>query len=81
MENHKPTQNQRVLDYIKEFGSITQLEAYRDLGVVRLPSRIHELRKQGYNIVSERETVKNRYGETCHPKRYSIKEATNEQAD
>lgn len=25
MENHKPTQNQRVLDYIREFGSITQL--------------------------------------------------------
>lgn len=23
----------------------------------------------------------NRYGETCHPKRYSIKEATDEQAD
>ena len=61
MENHKPTQNQRVLDYIKEFGSITQLEALRDLGVMRLASRISDLRRQGYNIVSERETVKNRY--------------------
>lgn len=73
MENHKPTQNQRILDYIKEFGSITQLEALRDLGVMRLASRISDLRRQGYNIVSERETVLNRYGETCHPKRYSIK--------
>ena len=73
--NHKPTQNQRVLDYIKEFGSITQLEALRDLGVMRLASRISDLRRQGYNIVSERETVKNRYGENCYPKRYMIKEA------
>ena len=75
MENHKPTQNQRILDYIKEFGSITQLEALRDLGVMRLASRISDLRRQGYNIVSERETVKNRFGEDCHPKRYSLKEA------
>lgn len=81
MENHKPTQNQRILDYIRDFGSITQLEALRDLGVMRLASRISDLRRKGYNIVSERETVKNRYGETCHPKRYSIKEATDEQAD
>lgn len=81
MENHKPTQNQRILDYINQFGSITQLEALRDLGVMRLASRISDLRRQGYNIVSERETVKNRFGEDCHPKRYSIKEATDEQAD
>lgn len=75
--NHKPTQNQRVLDYIKEFGSITQLEALRDLGVMRLASRISDLRRQGYNIVSQRETVQNRYGENCYPKRYSIKEEKN----
>lgn len=75
--NHKPTQNQRVLDYIKEFGSITQLEALRDLGVMRLASRISDLRRQGYNIVSERETVQNRYGENCYHKRYRIKEEKN----
>ena len=74
----KPTQNERILAYIKEFGSITQLEALRDPGVMRLASRISDLRRQGYNIVSERETVKNRYGENCYPKRYSIKEATDD---
>lgn len=75
MENSKPTQNQRILDYIKQFGSITQLEALRDLGVMRLASRISDLRKQGYPIVSERITVKNRFGEECYPKRYRLKEA------
>lgn len=79
--NHKPTQNQRVLDYIKEFGSITQLEALRDLGVMRLASRISDLRRQGYNIVSQRETVQNRYEEDCKIKRYYLEEKTDEQAD
>lgn len=34
----KKTQADRVLDYIKQFGSITTLEAFRDLGVTRLSS-------------------------------------------
>ena len=68
----KPTQNERILDYISEFGSITQLEALRDLGVMRLASRISDLRKQGYVIISEIEPVKNRYGETCRIKRYKF---------
>lgn len=68
---HRPTQNQRILDYIAEFGSITQFEALRDLGVMRLASRVSDLRKLGYPITSTIEPVKNRFGETCHIKRYS----------
>lgn len=74
---HKPTQNQRILDYIAEFGGITQLEALRDLGCMRLASRISDLRRQGYDIVSERVAVKNRYGEKCYIKRYSVRGAEN----
>lgn len=54
------------------FGSISQLEALRDLGVMRLASRISELKKKGYTIKSEREAVKNRYEETSHIKRYRL---------
>lgn len=68
----KPTQNQRILDYIAEFGSISQLEALQDLGVMRLASRISDLKRQGYNIKSSIDVVKNRYGEKCRVKRYSI---------
>ena len=67
----KKTQAERVLDYIREFGSITQLEALRDLGVMRLASRISDLRKDGYMIEGETEAVENRYGEKCYIKRYS----------
>lgn len=70
----KPTQNQRILDYMEENGWITQLEAIRELGVMRLASRVSDLRKRGYKITSEMMPVKNRYGETCHIKRYRMME-------
>lgn len=72
MQNSKPTQAQRVLDYIEQFGSITQLEALSDLGVMRLASRISELRKQGLPIESTVETVKNRFEEKTYIKRYRL---------
>jgi len=70
--DHKPTQNERIISYMNQFGSITQLEALQDLGVMRLASRISDLRRLGYPIVSDTETVKNRYGEKCHIKRYRM---------
>lgn len=76
-ENSKPTQAQRVLEYIKTFGSITQLEALKDLGVMRLASRISDLKKQGYPITSEFDTVMNRFGEPCQIKRYNLQEVDN----
>ena len=50
----KPTQNERILNYMSEFGGITQLEALRDLGVLRLASRISDLRRKGFDIVDRR---------------------------
>ena len=72
--DHKPTQNERILQYMADFGSITQMDALQDLGVMRLASRISDLRRLGYPIISKVETVKNRYGEKCYIKRYSMKE-------
>ena len=72
MGNRKPTQAQRVLEYIETFGSITQHEAMIDLGIMRLASRVSELKKQGYTITGEMVKVKNRFGETCCIKRYSM---------
>lgn len=66
------TQNQRVIEYMREKGSITQLEALKELGVMRLASRISDLRRSGYKIAGSMETVKNRYGENCAIKRYSL---------
>lgn len=73
MENSRPTQAQRILQYIEDFGSITQFEALKDLGVMRLASRVSELKKNGYPITGKMDTVYNRYGEKCNVKRYSLK--------
>lgn len=67
----KATQAERILAYIREFGSITPLEAIRDIGCYRLSARISDLRKDGYNIISEPFTVKNRYGGTSRVAKYS----------
>lgn len=71
----KTTQAQRVLDYIKTFGSITQFEALRDLGVMRLAARIADLRQLGVSIRSETVMVKNRFGEDCSVSRYRLEAA------
>lgn len=66
------TQCERVLKYMNDFGSITQGEAFTELGVYRLASRICDLRKQGYRIEDTMESGKNRYGEPTSYKRYSL---------
>lgn len=72
----KVTQCQRIIDYIKQFGSITTMDAFSELGCTRLGSRIHDLRKEGYIIHSKSETRKNRFGELVHYKRYYINEVS-----
>ncbi len=59
----KATQCDKVLAYMKQFGSITQLEALFDLGCMRLASRISDLRQQGVHIGRRMKTGKNRYGD------------------
>lgn len=68
----KMTQTERVVDYLHRFGSITALEAMRNLGIMRLASRIRDLKTSGVNITSRFETVKNRFGEKTQVKRYFL---------
>lgn len=69
----KKSQEQKVLQYIKQRGSITTLDAVMDLGVHRLSARIYDLRQMGHNIVSEKVEVKNRFGEKCIVASYRLK--------
>lgn len=55
-----------------EFGSITTLEAFVDIGESRLSARIFELKEKGVNIFAESVLVKNRYGEKRMVKKYRI---------
>lgn len=65
-------QTEKVLDYMKQFGSITPLEAFRDLGIMRLGARIWDIERQGINITHHVEHSINRFGDKTHYTRYSI---------
>lgn len=65
----KVTQCDRILRHLKDHGSITSITAMQEYGIMRLASRINNLRAQGIAITSEIATGKNRYGETTH---YSV---------
>jgi hypothetical protein len=56
------TQCEKVLEYMKDFGSITPIEAMQDIGCMRLAARIADLREQGHPIGRRMKTSKNRYG-------------------
>ena len=66
------TQAERVMDYIAEFGSISSMEAFRDLGITRLAARIADLESNGVCFSRQIEMVLNRYGEKVYFTRYSL---------
>lgn len=73
MLRNKPTQCDKIIKYIKDFGSITAFEAFTDLGITQLAARVFELKNKGYEFETEFRSVKNRYGETVYFKAYKLK--------
>ena len=68
------TQREIVLKHIEEYGHITSWEAMQEYGIMRLASRITDLKKAGIPIKREMVSQKNRYGDTVTFARYSIAE-------
>ena len=60
---------ERVLNYIRDFGSITTFEAFTELGCTRLSEYIRQLRLE-YTIADTWVNSTNRYGEKVQYKRY-----------
>lgn len=69
------TQCEKILNYMNEHGSITARQAYR-LGIMRLASRISNLKAAGYKIKSETIKVKNRDGSNTYVAKYSFLKAS-----
>lgn len=70
----KIQQRDRIIDYMNENGSINQLDALKELGIMRLASRISDLRRLGYPIGRRMIQTKNRYGETVHFASYYLED-------
>ena len=63
-------QYERIIDYINRFGSISPMEAFNDLGITKLSTRISEMRADGLAFDQGWETRKNRFGEKVRYMRY-----------
>lgn len=66
------TQSERIVRHLRDFGSITSLEAMQDYGIMRLASRVSDLKKAGLPIQREMVSGRNRYGEPTSYARYSL---------
>jgi len=76
----KITQKDRIINYIRKFGSITSKEAYDDLGITQLATRIKELKEDGHEFRTKWENSKNRFGEKVEFKRYYLADIVSENA-
>ena len=60
------TQEDRVLQFMKDTGSITSWQAIQEFGITRIHAKIFNLKKMGYEITKETRCSKNRYGDPVH---------------
>ena len=72
------TQCERILRHLQDYGSITSLEAMQEYGIMRLASRISDMKKSGVAIRTETVSGKNRYGEATSFSRYFLSESREE---
>ena len=61
---------QEVLKHLQNNNEITSRQAIELFGATRLSAIIFKLRKRGYNIITKREEIIDRYGNTCQFARY-----------
>lgn len=66
------TQKEKIIEHIKKHGSITSFEAYMDLGITQLATRISELKEKGYEFETEWITKKNKDGAVVSFKKYYL---------
>lgn len=68
------SQENMILEYIKDHGSITNLEALLNLGIMQCPARIFGLKRRGVKIETRKKKVIDRYNQTKTIVEYYIKD-------
>jgi hypothetical protein len=57
------TQHEKIRKYLDDFGSITPMQAFADLGITKLSTRVNEMIRNGEQINKRMINRKNRNGE------------------
>ena len=68
------TQCEKILQHLTFNGSITAWEAIQEYGIMRLASRVTDLKYMGVPVKKVMETSKNRYGDPVSYARYYLEE-------
>ena len=68
----------QIIEFMKKYGSITQDDATAQIGCKRLAARVKDLRRKGFPIVTNMETVLNRNRKPVRYARYTIEEGNYE---
>lgn len=74
MSNEFMNQTDELYRYLLDHDSITPMKALRELGIMRLASRISDLKKRGVVIDKEMVEVRAKNGRRCKVASYSIVE-------
>tara|TARA_B100000780_G_C21120609_1_gene453852 strand:- start:2198 stop:2428 length:231 start_codon:yes stop_codon:yes gene_type:complete len=72
MSKTKDTHATRLIAYLKEYGSITSLDAFKELGNTRLAATIFILKDQGYKFDTENISVPTRWNDSATVAKYTI---------
>lgn len=72
-DHEQPAQTERVLEHLRQYGSLSAVEALEVYGCRRLAARIWELRNRGLTILTSLREVENRYGEPCRVAVYTLR--------
>lgn len=72
LNGEKVKQTELVLMYLKQYGTITPVDAMREFGIMRLASRISDLKRAGVDVRSRMKQSVNRFGKPVHFAEYFI---------
>jgi hypothetical protein len=70
---HHGTHPARLLALLLTRRSIDPLTAWSTAGIYRLADTVYRLRGMGWNVVTNRLDVTNRFGEQCHVAQYVLR--------
>lgn len=66
------TQEDMILNHLKNYKTITSLEAIQEYGITRLSAKIYNLRNMGYQITNDWTSGVNRWGKKVNWVKYTL---------
>jgi len=66
------TQAARLLSELQAGNRVDPLHGWFRLGIYRLSDTVHQLRKAGWQVITDTKEVHNRYGEVCRVASYRL---------